>query len=393
MQETAIRFEALARSDLVVDAVYQGGGAKNASDDPIAKLVPVGNSGGIRYQGRRTEPRLIALVTSGEDPNWPDSFDPETGVLVYYGDNKRRGRELHDTPRGGNIVLRNLFDAAAGSASDRRKIAPILVFTKAAPGRSYRFIGLAVPGTTSTSFSEDLVALWRSEAGLRYQNYRARFTVLDVATVTRAWLDDVAAGNPDSSNAPREWSAWRLGGSPRALRAPRAVEHRSRIEQEPDNESDWEILRTIYAYFQNRPHDFEHFAARIVTTYLPDVAHLDVTRKSRDGGRDGIGTYQVGKGPGSILLDFSIEAKCYRPGNSVGVRELSRLISRLRHRQFGILVTTSHLDLQAYKELKEDKHPIVVIAGRDIATIVRGTGQLSRSNLRAWLVAEFPPEQ
>jgi hypothetical protein len=65
--------------------------------------------------------------------------------------------------------------------------------------------------------------------------------------------------------------------------------------------------------------------------------------------RDAIGLYRVGVGAGGILLDFSMEAKCYAPGNSVGVRELSRLISRLRHRQFGVLVTTSHLDLQAYK--------------------------------------------
>lgn len=183
-----------------------------------------------------------------------------------------------------------------------------------------------------------------------------------------------------------------VGAAPQALRAPRVVEHRSRLEQEPDNDSDWEILRTIYDYFRDRPHDFEHFAAHIVTAYLPNVANLDVTRKSRDGGRDGIGTFRVGSGPGSILLDFSVEAKCYKPGNSVGVRELSRLISRLRHRQFGILVTTSHLDLQAYKELKEDKHPIVVIAGRDIATIVRGEGRPTGSHLREWLAIEFPPE-
>jgi hypothetical protein len=44
-----------------------------------------------------------------------------------------------------------------------------------------------------------------------------------------------------------------------------------------------------------------------------------------------------------ISLDFALEAKCYAPENGVGVKELSRLISRLRHRQFGILVTTSFL--------------------------------------------------
>lgn len=51
----------------------------------------------------------------------------------------------------------------------------------------------------------------------------------------------------------------------------------------------------------------------------------------------------------------------------VGVKPLARLISRLRHRQFGILVTTSYLDLQAYQELVADTHPVIVISAADIA--------------------------
>jgi hypothetical protein len=49
-------------------------------------------------------------------------------------------------------------------------------------------------------------------------------------------------------------------------------------------------------------------------------------------------------------------ASCHAPENGVGVKELSRLISRLRHRQFGILVTTSFLGHQAYQELRSDRH-------------------------------------
>jgi len=52
---------------------------------------------------------------------------------------------------------------------------------------------------------------------------------------------------------------------------------------------------------------------------------------------------------------------------------MSRLISRLRHRQFGVLVTTSYVDSQAYREIKEDQHPIVVIAAADIVVILRST--------------------
>ena len=90
-----------------------------------------------------------------------------------------------------------------------------------------------------------------------------------------------------------------------------------------------------------------------------------------------------------ISLDFALEAKCYGPGNGVGVKELSRLISRLRHRQFGILVTTSFLAHQAYEEVRSDRHPVVVIAGADISAILVGAGLGTQEVLRDWLVAQF----
>jgi hypothetical protein len=75
----------------------------------------------------------------------------------------------------------------------------------------------------------------------------------------------------------------------------------------------------------------------------------------------------------------------------VGVKQISRLISRLRHRQFGILVTTSYLDVYTYKEIKEDQHPIIVISARDIAELLKRNGKGDVSNVRAWLQGEFPP--
>ncbi|WP_395611634.1 restriction endonuclease [Allosphingosinicella sp.] len=90
---------------------------------------------------------------------------------------------------------------------------------------------------------------------------------------------------------------------------------------------------------------------------------------------------------------FALEAKCYGPANSVGVRELSRLISRLRHRQFGILVTTSYVDLQAYREIKEDQHPIMIIAAVDIVDVLRAHGLGEVTNVMNWLQTEFPLTQ
>jgi hypothetical protein len=104
-------FGALPASDLVLDATYKGQRTGNSGDDPIARLLPVGNQGGFRYRGSPSsgDVRLVVLYTSGKDVDWPDTLDAQTGVFTYYGDNKRPGHELHDTQRQGNLILRDAF--------------------------------------------------------------------------------------------------------------------------------------------------------------------------------------------------------------------------------------------------------------------------------------------
>jgi hypothetical protein len=117
---------------------------------------------------------------------------------------------------------------------------------------------------------------------------------------------------------------------------------------------------------------------------------LDITRPSRDGGRDGVGILRIGAGEASITIDFAMEAKCYGMRACVGVRDLSRLISRLRHRQFGILVTTSYVEAQAYKEIKDDGHPIIIVAAADIVDLLRANGYVDTTSVAVWLDREFP---
>ena len=125
--------------------------------------------------------------------------------------------------------------------------------------------------------------------------------------------------------------------------------------------------------------------------YAP-TSDYTLTAPSRDGGRDAYGYYKLGPEADPIRLDFALEAKCYGPDNGVGVRELSRLISRLRHRQFGVLVTTSYLAPQAYEELRDDDHPVVVISARDIVDILKRQGIATPSETEAWLQREFPTD-
>jgi hypothetical protein len=384
--------DALSTADLCVDAVYQGGRAGNASDDPISPLLSVSNMGGFRYRGNLAALELVVLTTTLADPEWPDELDEETGVFTYFGDNKRPGRALHDTPRNGNELLKRLFEFAHGGKEDRKKVPPIFVFSNTGEWRDVVFIGLAVPGTADLRPAEDLVAIWKSSRGRRFQNYRARFTILDVPVVSRKWITDIIARSPTSSDAPVPWSAWVETGQYRPLKATRSVEHRSKSEQLPKEQAGLSIVAAIHSYFEDRPVEFEKCAAALAMMLLPDIASLDLTRPSRDGGRDAVGRLRIGSGPGSILVDFALEAKCYGKSESVGVRQVSRLISRLRHRQFGILVTTSYLDVYAYKEIREDQHPVLVVSAVDIVELLRRNGLTTTQSVSAWLKSEFPLE-
>jgi hypothetical protein len=389
MTEITWTRDRLGTADLVVDAVYEGGRAGNAGDDPLGPLLGVSNQGGFRHLGQKDRPNLLAITSSMNEPDWPDHLDLETGLFTYYGDNRHPGRDLHETPRWGNLMLRDLFERVHAFPSKRQEIAPVFVFRTAGTYRDVRFLGLAVPGAAGIPPTDDLVAIWRHVRGQRFQNYRAVFSILDISRISRAWIDDVKRGNFLTSNAPEPWRAWSMGGQPARLRSTSSRQYRSREDQLPSTDTDRKIIKAIHDHFAEDPYEFEECAAQIAEMLLPSVVDRDLTRRSRDGGRDAVGKYRIGSEITGIKVDFALEAKCYAPDCSVGVKDASRLISRLRHRQFGILVTTSYVHSQAYQEIVDDGHPILIICGRDIASILRTSGIRDERATRDWLAKTF----
>nr|BFE55670.1 restriction endonuclease [Dactylosporangium thailandense] len=393
LPSTAVPFEALAAADLVLDAAYAGGTAGTSADDPLQRLLPVGNQGGFRYKGSPTagDVRLVVLYTSGENPDWPDVLDEQAGIFTYFGDNRTPGHLLHETPRRGNLILKQAFEACHADASARQHVPPFLLFAKAGPaGRAVRFRGLLAPGGAALSSDEDLQAIWRSTAGQRFQNYRARFTVLDVPVVTRAWLTQVLAGERTGDACPQAWKEWVDGRAYDTLVAPATRIVRSQREQLPADPVGRAMLQAIHEHFTDRWSDFEACAVELWRMMAPATGATTVTRAVRDFGRDAVGIYQLGPAADRVSLDFILEAKCYADDHSVGVKETSRLISRIRHRMFGVLVTTSFVNSQAYAEVREDQHPIVIICGRDIVDILRAHGYSTAAMVQAWLVSAYP---
>lgn len=390
-RDERVPFAELSSADLLLDRVYAGGTFGHAGDDAIGKLLPVGNQGGFRFNGSvaKGTVRLVVLYTSGAEVDWPDLIEPTTGDFTYYGDNRRPGKGLHDTPRGGNELLRQIFAASRAGSAERQAVPPIFLFERVS-GRDVRFRGLLAPGSPRLTPDEELVAIWRTTRSLRFQNYRSHFTVLRTPRISRLWIEQILAGEPLGAACPAEWRVWVQGRIYQALEAPRNTVVRSKELQLPKPEDMW-MMRRVHQHFASDPVQFENFAAEMWVQSDPHVSSIEVTRPSRDGGRDAIGDYRLGPADDPVRLRFALEAKCYDPdGGGVGVKLVSRLISRIKHREFGVFVTTSFIAKQAYQEVREDEHPIVFLSGRDIVNVLTRMGLAEEASLGDYLSINYP---
>jgi hypothetical protein len=390
--QKVVHFVGRELADLHVDAIYLGGTAKHFGASPLSKLIGVGTSGGFRsiVGGNPRRVTMCALVTSGINPDWPDNLDVERGVFTYYGDNRKAGtHDMHDTKLKGNGILRDSFSNL--HLCLREHIPVFLVFEKVGrQGYDYKFLGLAVPGANGLGPSDDLVAIWKSnKKNQRFLNYRSRFTILNCPTVSKAWIHEIKqTGEILGPNCPQIWKDFVKSGHAPALMAPKSKQVRTKEDQLPESKSEWEVLNTLVAHYKAHPdreYAFERCAIEVCKLSDPKIIDLELTPPTRDGGRDGIGVYRLGTDFSYIKVEFSMEAKCYDPQNSNGVQLTSRLISRLRHRQFGYFVTTSFVGTQAYNEIVDDNHPVVIFSGRDIARILIEQGYNSETKVLAWL--------
>jgi hypothetical protein len=127
-------------------------------------------------------------------------------VFTYYVDNKNPGRELHATERGGNLLLRDVLRVAGcyGSPADRARVPPSSCSPiPASTGMPFRGLLLA-PGASGSNPDDDLQSIWRTKAGAcGSRNYRTRFTVLDVPTVSRSWIDEISLDGNRVGNGTR----------------------------------------------------------------------------------------------------------------------------------------------------------------------------------------------
>jgi hypothetical protein len=184
---------------------------------------------------------------------------------------------------------------------------------------------------------------------------------------------------------PKPLAKWYSTGHFTPLTAPQLHVGRNTSQQTPDSAEGLRIIELIRDYCSDDDFLFEAIAVEVWRLACSEAIDVELTRRYRDGGRDALGKMYIGPLADRLGLDFSIEAKNYAPSKGVGVKEVARLVSRLKTREFGVLITTSYLSPQAYREIREDKQPVIVISGSDIAAIVTSAGLAAPERCRRWL--------
>ena len=398
MNISRVKFSDLAEADLYVDCIYEGGNAGNMSSEVLSKLFPkCGNASGFRKVMREDNSNKLAyviLVTTMSELEWPDYLDVETGVFRYYGDNRKPGNDILNTKQGGNKLLEMTFNMLNSDKYD--EIPPFFIFRKASNtgnNRNMQFLGLAAPGNPHISPDKDLVSFWRTINDKRFQNYESYFTILDTGSIpiTKKWIRSLLYDNGNSMQfAPAAWKEFVNKGRKgiRPLVAPKNFVIPSKYQQLQSDIEGGKCLDIIRMYYKDNPYGFESCATDLIAKMDNHFIDFNLTRPWRDGGRDALGIYSISTGNNSsnypLKFDCALEAKCYDVNNSVGVKQMSRLISRIRYRQFGIMVTTSYVNSQAYQEVVEDGHPILIVTASDIAQIIR-QNNINSNNIYDWL--------
>lgn len=210
-----VSFGELPTSDLIVDAVYQSDREAPRGylgGEPLSKLMRVGNLGGFRSRKGKSGILFSALTSTGRELEWPDELDTTTGTYKYYGDNRIPGRSLLDTKQRGNLLLRDSFKLAESENPLERAQCPVFfIFEPADVARDQIFRGLAIPSAAPSKADFGLDIVTRTVDGQKFENYEAKFTILDEDLVSGNWLrDSIDEGKllVEHPDVPRSWLVW-----------------------------------------------------------------------------------------------------------------------------------------------------------------------------------------
>ncbi|MTB89041.1 hypothetical protein H9L21_11280 [Aeromicrobium senzhongii] len=144
-----------------------------------------------------------------ETTPWHDRYDPETGTITYFGDNKPGSMKPAADAPGNRRLIETAELHASDFESDRAVAPPVLAFSFGRKGVG-TFLGVCVIDNIT------LVRQTAGDGGL-FSNFKFELAVLDTGIVDPRWFDD--RRDPWTSteecmrHAPMAWRLWVEAGS------------------------------------------------------------------------------------------------------------------------------------------------------------------------------------
>lgn len=315
---------------------------------------------------------------------WHDSFDPDNGFVLYYGDNKSIKTAPGDAP--GNALLLKQFELHnSPDATKRAQASPLVMWERVThDGRrkgQVAFMGLGVLARG------ELVTQYHPKTNEYFTNYRWELTILSLQHENEEFCWDWIAARRDPSlsltdtlkYAPQAWRRWQKKG-PAVLESSRRRVTRFPVtperEQIPESGSPKEdILKRVYERYALKKCSFENLACFVSARSLRRN-HIDftegwITPASGDGGVDFVGRVDLGIGFGRCRLVVLGQAKCEQLHLPTGGVHVARTVARLRRGWIGCYVTTSFFSDRVQREIADDEFPLLLINGNELATQLR----------------------
>ena len=348
---------------------------KNKNDKAVkldSGINPIGFSG-ERIPGILTR-TSVNKIGSPETP-WEDYYNADQGHIRYFGDNKGP----KDPIKNGNKLLLNEFEIHSSNSINDRKLATPLIFFRAFKKGYLEFNGYGV------ITNAERVVQKNNKTNLSFVNYRFDFAILDLSKDNEVfdwnWINSRRNINISTTEtekfAPKSWQAWLKEGNNSIDKFRRNVINlriHSTDSQKPIKNSREEKTRDeIFEFYSKdrRNKRFEYLAAIVTEHYLKkDNKRYKrgwVTRGASDYGVDFVGRLDIGESFGSTKLVVLGQAKCVSYNSPTNAEHIARTVSRLQRGWIGVFVTTSYFSTDAQREILNDKYPILLINGKELA--------------------------
>ena len=298
---------------------------------------------------------------------WHDNFDTDNGHIRYFGDNKSPGSDPSQS-RGNRELLKVFQLAHHHDRTQREQTPPLLFFRRVThKGKSKGFPQFEGFGIIT---SAELITQWDNKQGHSFSNYVFDFVIFNIASEHEefdwSWIDARRDKNMSLAQthnfAPLSWRKWRVA----------KLHLVSANDQRPEQGSEIEkVLTQIYDFYTDKKHHFESLAEVVAAKILgEDSGNYKkgwVTSAGGDGGADFIARLEVGSEIATTKLVVLGQAKCEKPTTPTNGNHIARTVARLRRGWIGVYVTTSYFSLAVQEEVIQDRYPISLINGKQVA--------------------------